>query len=93
MTIPPEQWRDGLLVRSPNWLGDLVMTFPALMLLKRLLLDLAVEERLPPLGCLLVAVQPRLEVVFRIEIGLVQSVNQFCGVFQREECLSCTISS
>ena len=37
MTILPEQWREGLLVRSPNWLGDLVMTFPALMLLKRLL--------------------------------------------------------
>ncbi|MBR3688625.1 MAG: hypothetical protein IKL85_06085, partial [Lentisphaeria bacterium] len=37
MTIRPEQWREGLLVRSPNWLGDLVMTFPALMLLKRLL--------------------------------------------------------
>ena len=37
MTIPKDQWHDGLLVRSPNWLGDLVMTFPALMLLKRLL--------------------------------------------------------
>ena len=37
MTISPEDWREGLLVRSPNWLGDLVMTFPALMLLKRLL--------------------------------------------------------
>ena len=37
MIIPPEQWREGLLVRSPNWLGDLVMTFPALMLLKRIL--------------------------------------------------------
>ncbi|MBR3507005.1 MAG: hypothetical protein IKO02_08160, partial [Lentisphaeria bacterium] len=35
MTIRPEHWKEGLLVRSPNWLGDLVMTFPALMLLKR----------------------------------------------------------
>ena len=37
MSIRREQWREGLLVRSPNWLGDLVMAFPALMLLKRLL--------------------------------------------------------
>ena len=37
MNIPKEQWKEGLLVRSPNWLGDLVMTFPALMLLKRIL--------------------------------------------------------
>ena len=29
MIIQPEQWKEGLLVRSPNWLGDLVMTFPA----------------------------------------------------------------
>ena len=37
MKLTYREWRDGLLVRSPNWLGDLVMTFPALMLLKRLL--------------------------------------------------------
>ena len=37
MKLTYKEWRDGLLVRSPNWLGDLVMTFPALMLLKRLL--------------------------------------------------------
>ncbi|MBO4490943.1 MAG: lipopolysaccharide heptosyltransferase II [Lentisphaeria bacterium] len=28
--LQPDQWKDGLLVRSPNWLGDAVMTFPAL---------------------------------------------------------------
>ncbi len=28
-------WRDGLIVRSPNWLGDAVMTLPALLQLKR----------------------------------------------------------
>jgi len=37
MKLTYETWRDGLLIRSPNWLGDLVMTFPALMLLKRIL--------------------------------------------------------
>lgn len=29
-------WRDGLLVRSPNWLGDAVMTLPALVQLKKI---------------------------------------------------------
>ena len=48
MTISKDQWRDGLLVRSPNWLGDLVMTFPALMLLKRL----------PPEYCALTVICP-----------------------------------
>lgn len=37
MHIDPEHWKEGLVVRSPNWLGDLVMTFPALMQLKKLL--------------------------------------------------------
>ena len=32
-----DSWQDGLLVRSPNWLGDAVMTFPALKQLKALL--------------------------------------------------------
>lgn len=30
------QWRDGLLVRSPNWLGDAAMTLPALCVLRKL---------------------------------------------------------
>lgn len=33
----PHDWRDGLLVRTPNWLGDAVMTFPAMRQLKKLL--------------------------------------------------------
>lgn len=35
--IRPENWKDGLIVRTPNWLGDLVMTFPAMMQLKKIL--------------------------------------------------------
>ena len=42
LALPPagiEQmdWRDGLLIRSPNWLGDVVMTLPAMLQLKSLL--------------------------------------------------------
>ena len=36
-TIPHEEWRDGLLVRTPNWLGDAVMAVPAIMMLKKIL--------------------------------------------------------
>lgn len=50
MTISPDQWREGLLVRSPNWLGDLVMTFPALMLLKRLLPEFCTLTVICPAG-------------------------------------------
>lgn len=35
--IPEKELRDGFLVRSPNWLGDAVMTFPALRQLRKLL--------------------------------------------------------
>lgn len=35
--LKPEQWQNGLLVRSPNWLGDAVMTFPALRQMRLLL--------------------------------------------------------
>lgn len=35
--VEPHDWRDGLLVRSPNWLGDAVMTFPAMLQLKKAL--------------------------------------------------------
>ncbi|MBQ9337643.1 MAG: lipopolysaccharide heptosyltransferase II [Lentisphaeria bacterium] len=36
---PPSlaDWRNGLLVRSPNWLGDAVMTLPALTVLRRII--------------------------------------------------------
>ena len=36
-TIQQHQWGDGLLIRTPNWLGDAVMIFPALVMLKRIL--------------------------------------------------------
>ena len=36
---PPglSDWRDGLVVRSPNWLGDAVMSLPALAVLRKML--------------------------------------------------------
>ena len=50
MKLSREQWKEGLLVRSPNWLGDLVMTFPALMLLKRLLPEFCTLTVICPAG-------------------------------------------
>lgn len=35
--VENDEWRDGLLVRTPNWLGDAVMAIPAIMMLKRIL--------------------------------------------------------
>ena len=35
--IAQDDWRDGLLVRSPNWLGDIIMTLPAMLQLKKAL--------------------------------------------------------
>ncbi|OGV45020.1 MAG: lipopolysaccharide heptosyltransferase II [Lentisphaerae bacterium GWF2_44_16] len=29
-------WKDGIVIRSPNWLGDAVMTLPALLQLKKM---------------------------------------------------------
>ena len=34
MKIAEGEWRDGILVRSPNWLGDAVMAIPAILQLK-----------------------------------------------------------
>ncbi len=36
-SLPPEKMKDGILIRSPNWLGDAVMTLPALMQLKKMM--------------------------------------------------------
>lgn len=33
--LEESQWRDGLIVRTPNWLGDFVMCVPALMQLRK----------------------------------------------------------
>lgn len=30
-------WRDGLIIRSPNWLGDAIMTLPAIIQLKKII--------------------------------------------------------
>lgn len=34
-SIGNDDWRDGLLIRVPNWLGDVIMTLPALTQLKK----------------------------------------------------------
>ncbi|MBQ7402029.1 MAG: lipopolysaccharide heptosyltransferase II [Lentisphaeria bacterium] len=34
-----EDWRNGVLVRTPNWLGDAVMAIPAILQLKQILPD------------------------------------------------------
>ncbi len=38
-TIAPPDWRDGLIVRTPNWLGDAVMAVPALVQLRKIVPD------------------------------------------------------
>jgi heptosyltransferase II len=37
LDIKQENWRDGVVVRSPNWLGDAVMALPAMYSLKKIL--------------------------------------------------------
>jgi heptosyltransferase-2 len=32
-----KQWKDGLVIRSPNWLGDAVMTLPSMMQLRKII--------------------------------------------------------
>ncbi|MBN1863829.1 MAG: lipopolysaccharide heptosyltransferase II [Victivallales bacterium] len=34
-SLAVEDWKDGIVVRSPNWLGDAVMSLPAMMQLRR----------------------------------------------------------
>lgn len=64
---PPEaaDWRDGLLVRAPNWLGDAVMTLPALHVLRRILPE--------PCG-LFVVCSRGLAPLFRLLPGIVDHV-------------------
>ncbi|MBO4632947.1 MAG: lipopolysaccharide heptosyltransferase II [Lentisphaeria bacterium] len=58
-------WRDGLLIRSPNWLGDAVMSLPALATLRQII----------PEPCGLFVVCPRgLAPLFRMLPGTVNSV-------------------
>ena len=35
--LSASDWRDGLVVRSPNWLGDIIMALPAMYSLQKLL--------------------------------------------------------
>ena len=58
-------WHDGLLIRSPNWLGDAVMSLPALAVLRRLV----------PHPCGLFVVCPKgLAPLFHMLPGIVDSV-------------------
>ena len=59
------EWRDGLLVRSPNWLGDAVMSLPALAVLRKMLPE--------PCG-LFVACPKGLVPLFRMLPGVVNRV-------------------
>jgi len=36
-TISQKDWKDGLIVRMPNWLGDAVMAVPALLQLRKVI--------------------------------------------------------
>ena len=45
----PSDWKDGLIVRTPNWLGDFVMCVPALIQLRKLL----------PVECALELIAPK----------------------------------
>ena len=35
--IPQKDWKDGIIVRMPNWLGDAVMATPALLQLRKII--------------------------------------------------------
>jgi heptosyltransferase II len=37
VALAASDWRNGIIVRSPNWLGDIVMALPAMYSLKKLL--------------------------------------------------------
>jgi len=34
ITLDKHDWRDGIIIRSPNWLGDAIMAIPAIKMLK-----------------------------------------------------------
>lgn len=48
--LPDADWRNGLIVRMPNWLGDAVMALPALRQLKRLLPESCALGVIAPAG-------------------------------------------
>ena len=37
VNLEKEEWKDGLIVRMPNWLGDAVMATPALLQLRKII--------------------------------------------------------
>ena len=49
VNLEESQWRDGLIVRTPNWLGDFVMCVPALMVLRELV----------PASCAIAVIAPK----------------------------------
>lgn len=61
MKIAEGEWRDGILVRSPNWLGDAVMAIPAILQLKTCL---------PPFCGLFVACPKGIAPVFEAIAGI-----------------------
>lgn len=81
--IPIDQktLRDGILVRSPNWLGDAVMTFPALRQLKKML---------PPTCGLMVLCPAGLAPLFRAldcvdDVLTLKDAHAFMTAEEREE--------
>lgn len=67
VTISPECWRNGLVVRMPNHLGDAVMALPALLSLSRLV----------PQNCGLFVVAPEM---FRYFYAAIPQVGVFIGL-------------
>ena len=47
--IKPSQWKNGVIIRTPNWLGDAVMAIPAIYQLKKAM----------PVHCPLSVITPR----------------------------------
>ncbi len=50
MTIPREAWRNGLVLRMPNHLGDAVMALPALQMLRRIVPEYCSLQVIAPVG-------------------------------------------
>ena len=50
LTIPQEAWRNGLVLRMPNHLGDAVMALPALGMLRRIVPEYCSLQVVAPAG-------------------------------------------
>jgi heptosyltransferase-2 len=56
ISFPKSSWKDGIVIRTPNWLGDAVMSLPAIKLLR--------NEVVPPDCAVFVVTIPALEPLF-----------------------------